>query len=237
MRDTRGGHPRYLFQAATLIATLTAALALTAPPAGAVTPKRTPTVGSTVTVQAVAHVSGPYTVTLLQVYTTELYGGGPRGTHPVIVRVRLSDTGATSLDQDPQQDSSIKLLGHDYPTSPIVEFRQSGWPWPVWQLTTDYLSNTGTGFLDSIRVGAAGLVGCPTPTSLYPNLYEGISDVRTFGALKLTRRSAAETCVVFSLPGQVDRTTMKFCWTSDAGEARRQPTYCWTFDNDNPAAF
>jgi hypothetical protein len=174
---------------------------------------------------------------LLQVYTTELYGGGPNGTHPVIFRVRVSDTGSTSLDQDPQQDAAVLLLGRGYPTSPIVEYNQSGWPWPVWQLTTDYLSNTGTGFLDSVHVGGAGLAGCPAPTALYPNLYDGMTNVRTVGPIKLVRRSGAETCVVFSLPSKLDRTTLKFCWTSDAGEPLRQPTYCWAFDNDEPTAF
>jgi hypothetical protein len=221
----------------TTAAALTAGLALLAAPASAITPKHTPTIGSTVTIQTIPGASSSYSVTLLQVYTTELYGGGPYGSHPVIVRVRLSNTGSTALDQDPQQDSAILLLGHDYPTSPIVEYHQSGWPWPVWQLTTDYLSNTGAGFLDSTRVGGVGLVGCPTPTSLYPNLYESISNVRTFGPIRLIRRSAAETCVVFSLPRKLDRTTMKFCWTPDAGKPRHQPTYCWTFDNYKPAAF
>jgi hypothetical protein len=221
----------------TTTAALIAGLALLAAPAGANTPTHTPTIGSTLTIQTVPHVSGSYSITLLQVYTTELYGGGPYGSHPVIVRVRLSDTGATSLDQDPQQDSAVLLLGHDYPTSPIVQYDQSGWPWPVWQLTTDYLSNTGTGFLDSVRAGGAGLEGCPAATSLYPNLYESISNVRTFGPIKLVRRSEAETCVVFSLPPNLDRTTMKFCWTPDAGEPLRLPTYCWTFDNDEPTAF
>jgi hypothetical protein len=221
----------------TTAAALTAGLALLTAPANATTPKHTSTIGSTISIHAIPHFSGSYSVTLLQIYTTELYGGGPYGSHPVIFRVRLSDTGSTALHQDPQQDSAVLLLGHNYPTSPIVQYDQSGWPWPVWQLTTDYLSNTGTGFLDSIRVGGAGLGGCPTPTSLYPNLYEGISNVRTFGPLKLIRRSSAETCVVFSLPRTIDRTTMKFCWMPDAGEPLRQPTYCWTFDNDKPAAF
>ena len=215
----------------------TAALALSAAPASAITPKHTATIGSTVTIQTVPHVSGSYSITLLQVYTTELYGGGPSGSHPVIVRVRVSDTGSKSLDEDPQQDSSVSLLGHDYPTWPIVEFNQSGWPFPIWQLTTDYLSNTGAGFLDSTGVGGTGIVGCPTPASPYPNLYNSISHVRTYGPLKLTHGSAAETCVVFSLPRKLDRTSFKFCWTPVAGERFHQPTYCWTFDNDKPGAF
>ena len=218
-------------------AALTAGLALFVAPASAGTPGHPPTIGSTVTIKTVPRVSGSYSVTLQQVYTTELFGGGPEGSHPVVVRLRLSDTGSTSLDQDQQQDSAVVLLGQDYPVSPIVEYNQSGWPWPVWQLTTDYLSNTGNGFLDSISVGGAGLAGCPTPTSLYPNLYESISNVRTFGPIKLARRAAAETCVVFSLPRKLDRTTMEFCWTPDAGEHLRQPSYCWTFDNDKPTAF
>jgi hypothetical protein len=221
----------------TITAALAAGLLVLAAPAGASTPKHTPIIGSTVTIHPIRDVSGSYSVPLLQAYTTELYGGGPYGTHPVIFRVRLSDTGSTSFDQDPQSDSAVLLLGHYYPTSPIVEYDQSGWPWPVWQLTTDYLSDTGNGFLDSVSVGGAGLGGCPTPTSLYPNLYESISNVRTFGPMKLIRRSAGETCVVFSLPRQLDRTTMKFCWTPDAGEALHQPTYCWTVDNDKPGAF
>ena len=98
----------------TTTAALTSGLALLAAPAGAVTPKHAPTIGSTVTIKTIPHVSSSYSVTLLQVYTTELYGGGPSGSHPVIARLRLSDNGSRSLDEDPQQDSAVLLLGRHY---------------------------------------------------------------------------------------------------------------------------
>jgi hypothetical protein len=34
----------------------------------------------------------------------------------------------------------------------------------------------------------------------------------------------------------VDRTTLKVCWTPDAAVQLQQPTYCWTFDNDELGA-
>ena len=219
-----------------IMATLAAGLALFAGPAGAINAKPTPTIGSTITVRAVPHLNGGYSITLLQVYTTELYGGGPYGPHPVVVRVRVTNTGSKSLYEDPQRDSAVILHGHSYRAAPVVQYSQSGWPWPVWQLTSEYLSNSGTGFLDSTGVGGTGLVGCPTPASPYPNLYQGISRVRTYGPIKVARRRATQTCVVFSLPRKLDRSVIKFCWTPAADERSHQATYCWAFDNDKPAA-
>jgi hypothetical protein len=228
-------------------------------PAGATT-KPAPFVGATISIPALVGAYGAYQVTLLQVYNNLTYrydkalGLQPSKSHPLVARLRVSDTGATLVHEDPQRDANALLLGHDYPTWPVVVVTDDNSV--EWQLMADAyfspnaLMGTKPGQF-SAAPGAPGCVPydclspgtCPTPTVPVPRttwtgggMAGGNETINTYGDIKLMPGSAAETCVVFSLPVKVDRTTLKVCWTPDAAVPHRQSTYCWLVDNDKPSA-
>jgi hypothetical protein len=194
----------------------------------------TPGLNDTIVIPALPGAYGSYSITLLQVYNDLSYYP-VASSHPVVVRLRVSDTGSTSVNEDPQADSNILLLGHDYPTWAVVVYNQTGTQGPIWQLETAFLHNTSNDDIGSSYLGDPGLADCPT-APYNSNPYYNVSNVRTFSGVDLIPGSAAETCVAFSLPIKRDRTTLKVCWTPDAAVQLQQPTYCWTFDNDELGA-
>lgn len=245
----------------TALAAVPASLAVLIPALPVVaTTKPAPLVGATINVAAIPGAGGAYQVTLLQVYNNLRYVyeatyAKRSPSHPLVARLRVSDTGATSVHENPQRDADGLLLGQDYPTWPVVVLHSYGHY--EWQLAADAYSN----YEANANVGVAGQFSeppgtptgcglactspgtCPTPTVPVPgtiwardNMAGGGTTVNAYGDINLIPGSAAETCVVFSLPVKVDRMTLKVCWTPDAAAQLQQPTYCWLVDNDTRGA-
>jgi hypothetical protein len=214
---------------------LVTALAPAAPASAATHKPKLPGIGGTIVIPANPGAYGSYAITLVQVYDHLTYYStkGIPG-NPVIARFRVLDTGSASVDEDPQQDANTLMVGHEYPTKPVVEYNwkpgkgQTGKPETNdWQLEADFLANNGNGSFWAL--GGPVAKGCPTvPLGYSP--FDNVSDVRTFSsAINLIPGADTQACVAFSLG--LYKTTAKICWTPDAAVPLQQPTYCWTFEN------
>ena len=139
---------------------------ITPVPPALIPPKPTgPGIGATIAIAAKPGAYGAYHVTLLRVYNTLGYdfeGFPASGSHPLVARFLVNDTGSTSLDEDPQSDANALLLGHDYPAVPVVEWTGTGkvaGTW--WELESDFENpKTTTGYIDGMNH-----TGCPAPSA------------------------------------------------------------------------
>lgn len=191
-----------------------------------------PGIGNTIAIAASPGAYGAYHVTLQQIYNTlayDLEGFPAAGSHPLVAKFSVNDTGATALNEDPQSDANALLLRHDYPPVAVVKWSGTGKAAGTrWELESDFENpKATTGFIDGMKH-----TGCPAPNAPAVNTYSNVTSANTYGPIELIPGSETETCVVFSMPVNVDRTTMKVCWTPDATVTLQQPTYCWMYNND-----